>query len=68
VTFWVVAGVVIVIVVALAGLHDYRLRRRGGRFKLTGKEAYQNRVDAAMRADPLFPGGPQLPPRKRDPE
>jgi hypothetical protein len=67
VTFWAVVGVVIAVVLALAGLYDYRLRRRGGRFKLTDKEAYQNRVDAAMRADPSFPGGLQVPQRKRDP-
>ena len=64
---WVVVGVAIAVVLALAGLYDYRARRRGRRFKLTAKEAYQNRIDAAMRADPFFRGGPQMPQRKRDP-
>jgi hypothetical protein len=68
VNFWAVIGVIIAIALALAALHDYRLRRQGRRFKLTAREAYQNRVDAAMRADPFFPGGPQVPQRKRDPK
>jgi hypothetical protein len=67
VNFWAVIGVIIAIVLALAALYDYRLRRQGRRFKLTAREAYQNRVDAAMRADPFFRGSPRVPQRKRDP-
>jgi len=67
VNVWAVIGVIIAIALALAAFYDYRLRRQGRRFKLTAGEAYQNRVDAAMRADPFFPGGSQVPQRKRDP-
>jgi hypothetical protein len=65
-----VFGGIILVLLAVAGWCDYRARARGTRFRLTGKDAYQNRVDAQMRADPMLGGSPQdwAAPRKRDPK
>jgi hypothetical protein len=64
-----VVGGIILALLAVAGWYDYRARARGTRFRLTGREAYQNRVDAQMRADPILGGSPQdwTPPGKREP-
>jgi hypothetical protein len=64
-----VIGGIIGAILAVAGWMDYRARRRGTRIRLTGKEAYQNRVDADLRANPMLrPGSEDLGhPRKRDP-
>jgi hypothetical protein len=64
-----VIGGVIVLALAVAGLYDYRARRQGKRFRLTTKEAFQNRVDAEIRANPMFTGGQDWTnPAKHDPE
>ena len=65
-----VVGGIILALLAVAGWCDYRARARGTRFRLTGREAYQNLVDAQMRADPILGGSPQdwTPPTKRDPK
>jgi hypothetical protein len=64
-----VVGSVIVVMLVVAGLYDYRQRRRGRRqFKLTANKALQHRVDADARANPFFTGGQDwMPPGKRDP-
>jgi hypothetical protein len=64
-----VVGGIILALLAVAGWCDYRARARGTRFRLTGREAYLNRVDAQMRSDPILGGSPKdwAPPEKRDP-
>jgi hypothetical protein len=64
-----VLGGIILALLAVAGWCDYRAGARGTRFRLTGKEAYRNRVDAQMRADPILGGSPEdwAVPEKREP-
>jgi hypothetical protein len=56
----VVAGV-IVVVVGLGALYDYRARRRGWRVSASTEEAFHNRLDVKglTSGGPILPGGKQ---------
>ena len=60
-----VAGGIIVVGLAVAGWRAHRARRRGRHFRLTTNEAFQNRVDAETRANPIFTGGQDWVPDSR---
>lgn len=59
--FIVVVVAVIAVGIALAGLYDYRAKRRGWRVGASTEEALHNRVDvkALRRGGPSLQGGKQ---------
>src|SRR5262249_49930430 len=60
-----VFGGIILVLLAVAGWCDYRARARGTRFRLTGKDAYQNR---GGRPDARRPDAWRQPARRGGPE
>ena len=66
----IVIGAVIVVAFVLAGLYDHTAKKRGWRVGVSGKEAFQNRMDIeSMDHNPITLGGEQkswMTWRKRD--
>jgi hypothetical protein len=56
---WAVIGGIIVVAIALAAVYDHRVRRRGGRPRVSTEEAFQNRLDIKATENPMLQGGSQ---------
>jgi hypothetical protein len=66
--FFVIVGGLLLGVVGLGALYDYRARHRGWRVSASTEEAFNNRLDVQAIQNPFLQGGKQdwMTYRKRD--